>query len=72
MKLSIGLQQTIVTVKCTIKNRQRSDFVGQNILQAYFPFIANTSNAIMSKRANTKKRIRNVQYTAVFTMRNKC
>jgi len=30
MKLTIGLQQTIVTVK-HIKNRQRSDFVGQNV-----------------------------------------
>jgi len=30
MKLTIGLQQTIVTVK-QVKNRQRSDFVGQNV-----------------------------------------
>ena len=47
MKLTVGLQQTIVTVK-HVKNRQRSDFVGQNVF--CFPFIANISNAIMSNQ----------------------
>ena len=31
MELTIGLQQTTVTVKRIVKNRQRSDFVGQNV-----------------------------------------
>jgi len=66
MKLTIGLQQTIVTVKRIVKNRQRSDFVGQIFL--YFPFIAHISNAIMSNQnAHIQRNIYEMYSVDVFT-----